>query len=107
MNDPPWEEVTDRSPIDHVRWGGVELRPGSQVRLQPRGGADILDIALQGKIATIETIEQDLEDRMYVAVIVDDDPGKDWGRMRKIAHRFFFSLDEVEPVDAGSDSTEG
>ena len=38
-----------------------------------------MDIALGGKVATIESIERDFEDRVHVAVIVDDDPGKEFG----------------------------
>ena len=48
------------------------------MRLWPLGRADIFDLALEGKIATIESIEQDFEDRIYLAVIVDDDPGTTW-----------------------------
>jgi hypothetical protein len=31
-------------------------------------------------------------------VVVDDDPGRDMGLMRQPGHRFFFSVEEVEPV---------
>ena len=55
--------------------------PGDRVRLWPRGRADILDMALEGKTATVEAIEQDFEDRVYLAVTVDDDPGKDLGHL--------------------------
>ena len=58
------------------------------------GGADILDIALDGKTATIESIERDFEDRVHVAVVVDDDPGKEFGLNRMPGHRFFFSPEE-------------
>jgi hypothetical protein len=69
------------------------LRPGARVRLRPRDGADVLDLALAGKRATVHAVERDLEGRTYVAVTVDDDPGKDLGPH---AHRFFFRSDEVE-----------
>ena len=49
--------------------------------------------------AVIESIEQDLEGRIYVAVIVDDDPGKDLGALRQPGHRFFFAPEEVEPLE--------
>ena len=42
-----------------------------------REGGDILDLALKDKTATIESIEQDMEDRIHLAVVVDDDPGSD------------------------------
>ena len=54
-------------------------RVGDRVRLWPLGDADILDMALKGKTATIASIEQDFEDRVYLAVTVDDDPGHDLG----------------------------
>ncbi len=44
------------------------------------------------------SIEQDYEDVVYLAVTVDDDPGADLGMLRQPGHRFFFTLDDVEPV---------
>ena len=77
---------------------GVDLRVGDQVRLWPKAGADILDLALAGKIATIEAIETDYENNTHLAVVLDDDPGRDLGMMRQPGHRFFFTLGEVEPM---------
>jgi hypothetical protein len=57
-----------------------------------------MDIALTGKIAAIEAIEQDAEGRIHFALVLDDDPGKDLGYMRQPGHRFFYTIDEVEPV---------
>lgn len=74
--------------------GGLEV--GDKVRLRPRRGADILDIALQGKVATVEAIERDFEGRAHVAVVLEDDPGRDLGMMRQPGHRFFFGIEEVE-----------
>jgi hypothetical protein len=53
---------------------------------------------LAGKTATIESIEQDFEGRVYLAVTVDEDPGRDFGQLRQPGHRFFFSPPEVEPL---------
>jgi hypothetical protein len=69
------------------------LRPGISVRLRPKRRADILDLALQGKRATIQAVERDFEGRTYIAVTVDEDPGKDLGIY---GHRFFFSPEELE-----------
>jgi len=74
-----------------------EIRPGDRVRLRPRGRADLFDLALAGMTATVEAIEQDFEGRVYLAVTVDDDPGRDLGRLGQPGHRFFFAPDEVEP----------
>jgi hydrogenase maturation protease len=77
---------------------GVQLRVGSRVKIRPQSRADIMDIALEGKIATLEAIEEDAEGRIHLALVLDDDPGKDLGFMRQPGHRFFYTLDEVEPV---------
>jgi hypothetical protein len=95
-----WDPLEEKSRLNHIRIGGVDLKTGDRVRLWPREcGTDIFDMALKGKTATIESIEQDYEDRIYLAVTVDDDPGKDFGDQRMPAHRFFFSPEEVEPLD--------
>lgn len=95
---PDWDPLQERPKLTEAFAGGVQLRAGDRVRICPKGRADILDIALEGKTATIESIEQDYEDRIYLALTVDDDPGRDFGRQRKPGHRFFFGIDEVEPL---------
>ena len=52
-----------------------------------------------GKAATVEAIEEDFDGRAWLAVIVDDDPGKDLGLLRQPGHRFFFAPEEVEPME--------
>ena len=93
-----WDFEDDRRRVECIQVGPAELRAGDRVRLRPLGRADIMDIALTGKIATIEAIEQDLEGRIFLAVTVDDDPGKDLGLLRQPGHRFFFRPDDVEPL---------
>lgn len=78
--------------------GVTRVRPGDRVRLQPRSRADIFDLALAGRTGTIASIEQDYEGQVYLAVTVEDDPGKDLGEQLRPGHRFFFSPDEVEPL---------
>jgi len=56
-------------------------------------------IALHGRTAVVESIERDYEDVVHVAVLVDDDPGKDLGALRQPGHRFFFGLDDLERVE--------
>jgi hypothetical protein len=51
----------------------------------------------------VEAIEQDLEDNVFLAVTVEDDPGRDLGLAGQIAHRFFFSVDEVSVVPSKVD----
>ncbi len=93
-----WDLESDRRRVDCIHVGAAEIRQGDRVRLHPRGRADILDLALVGMIATVEAIEQDYEGRVYLAVTVDDDPGKDLGLLRQPGHRFFFQPEEVEPL---------
>jgi hypothetical protein len=89
-----------RSPrkVEAVHVANAELRTGDRVILHPRGGADAFDIILRNKTATIVAIEQDYENRLHLAVTIDDDPGADIGAAGKIGHRFYFRPDEVQPV---------
>jgi hypothetical protein len=95
-----WDPAGTDNTTESVRWGDGRLHRGDRVRLRPRGRADIMDIALDGRTAVVESIERDYEDLIHVAVLVDDDPGKDLGAMRQPGHRFFFSLDDIEPVQS-------
>jgi hypothetical protein len=92
------DEKSDRRRLECVHLGAVELTRGDRVRLRPRGRADVFDLVLAGMTATIQAIEQDFEDRVHLAVTVDDDPGQDFGTAGLPGHRFFFGLDEVEPL---------
>jgi hypothetical protein len=104
MND-HWDPLAERPMVDSIRVFGVELRAGSRVRLWPQKKADIMDMALEGKIALIEAIEQDFEDNIQLAVVVDDDPGREFGMLRQPGHRFFFAPEEVEPLtDAAAET---
>jgi hypothetical protein len=98
-----WDPLGENPGTDHVTVDGVVLRPGGRVCLWPAGRADILDLALKGKTATIEAIEEDFEGRIHLAVTVDEDPGKDLGQGRQPGHRFFFGVEEVEPIPFGND----
>lgn len=93
-----WGLEADRRKLECVHIGAAEVRAGDHVRLRPRGRADIMDMVLVDKTATVEAIEQDYEGRVYLAVTVDEDPGKDLGMLRQPGHRFFFQVDEVEPL---------
>ena len=100
----PFEE-TKLAP-ESVLVFGVALRVGDRVRLWPQSmgpqkKADILDMALNGKVAVIEAILQDFEDQIQFAVVLDDDPGQEFGMLRQPGHRFFFTPEEVEPVLSG------
>jgi len=72
---------------------------GKKVILKPKKGRDAFDIFLKDKIGIVESVETDFEDRVYAAVVLEDDEGKDLGFDRKIAHRFFFDADEIEVLE--------
>ena len=91
----PWGETT---PLESVEIGGRKVRVGDRVRLRPTGMADIFDLALREKVAIVDGIEQDFEDQVQLAVVIEDDPGRDLGELRQPGHRFFFKPTEVEPL---------
>lgn len=79
-----------------IQIGTTTLARGSRVRLAPQKRADSMDMFLAGRIATVASVHRDLEDRIYVAVTVDDDPGAD---LRRAYGRFFyFSPEEIVPI---------
>ncbi|HWE61803.1 MAG TPA: hypothetical protein VHB98_08835 [Chloroflexota bacterium] len=100
----PWEQ--DHATLSQMVIDGMAVVSGSRVRLRPCPGGDILDLALAGKVAVVQAIEQDFEGKIMLAVTVEDDPGRDLGEGSGAAggwqpgHRFFFSPAEVEPLDA-------
>lgn len=98
MNEWEWQLLEDKPTIERVAIGEAECGVGDRVRLRPRKGGDIVDVALSGKTAIIESIEQDYEGEVQVAIVLDDDPGKDLGMLRQPGHRFFFTVEELEPV---------
>lgn len=93
-----WNQEQDKKPMDCVSIFGVLVKPGDRVRLWPQKSADIMDLALKGKVAIVEAIESDFDDQIHLAVVLEDDPGRDLGMLRQPGHRFFFSPAEVEPM---------
>jgi hydrogenase maturation protease len=100
-----WNPFEEKPKLESVRVAGVDLHPGDRVRINPRKTADIMDLALRGQIAVIESIEQDYEEQIHLAVILDNDPGRDLGALRQPGHRFFFAPEEVEPVAESESDT--
>jgi hypothetical protein len=98
MNEWEWQLLEEKTPLESVPVNGVEIKKGMRVRLKPRAGGDIFDLALAEKVAVIEAIEQDYEGKVHFAVVLEDDPGRDMGMLRQPGHRFFFSPEEVEPL---------
>jgi len=77
---------------------GRVLRIGDRVHLIPKRRADIMDLVLKGEVAVIEAIERDLDGQVHIAVVIEADPGREFGLERMPGHRFFFSPDEIDPI---------
>ena len=92
------QEEEQHKRLESVVVSCVTVKPGDRVRLWPQKSADIMDIALKSKVAVIEAIETDFEEKVHLAVVIEDDPGREFGMMRQPGHRFFFSPEEIEPL---------
>jgi hypothetical protein len=79
-----------------VEVGAERVSRGGRVRLAPRRNADAQDLFLAGRIARVEAVHRDVEDRVYVAVTVEDDPAADIHR--SFGRFFYFYPEELEPV---------
>ena len=97
MNEWEFQLLEDKVPAESVEIAGREVKKGDRVVLRPRAGGDIFDVALAGQTAIVEAIEQDYEGKLQLAVVLEEDPGKDLGLLRQPGHRFFFKPEEVEP----------
>jgi hypothetical protein len=95
---PWWDPEADASvspDTDSVVIGGQRVARGSLVRLRPGARrADAQDMFLVGRIAEVQAVLLDVEDRPYLAVALTDHPDPDLS----VAHgRFlYFMPDEVE-----------
>jgi hypothetical protein len=98
--DPRAREILDRSEslteedlmgLHGAVRGFQTLRGGEQI--------DPFEVEGLGKVAIVEKIEQDFEDRILLAVSVEDDPGREMVDLPVLGHRFFFSPEEVEPLE--------
>jgi hydrogenase maturation protease len=96
-----WAELERPGP-ESALVDGVELRRGSRVVLRPGAGGDGLDVVLAGRVAVVEGVDEDAEGKLHLSVTLEDDPGRELGDAHVLGHRFFFRLDEVEPLAAGS-----
>jgi hypothetical protein len=88
----PGESEVVVDDVTFRRGDKVIIRPGDQLGSLER--KDVLDSLLEGRVATIERIYLDPDDRIYLGVTVDDDPGQDL--MRDTGRYLFFFTDEVE-----------
>lgn len=78
----------------HVTVDGVRIERGASVILRPGTDGNPHDKMLHGRHATVERIYIDFDDRVHLAVTVDDDPGQ--ALMRETGRYLFFFPHEVE-----------
>ncbi len=91
------DEEQEQPRLTSIQVDGREIKVGDQVLLRPSARADAFDMLLVGKTARIVEIRQDYEDRVYLMVALDDDPGREQADERVMpGHRFFFFPQEVE-----------
>lgn len=91
LSDPTPEEPPGER---RVEVDGVTYALGAKVVLRLEGRPDPYDQILNGRVATIERIYYDYEDKLYFGVTVDDDPGQEL--MRDTGRFLFFFVGELE-----------
>jgi hypothetical protein len=96
---PWWDPGADSSvspETDRVTIDGVSVGKGSRVRLRPSGRADAHDMFLVGRVAVVQAVLLDVDEKWHLAVTLEDDLGSELyaahGRYR------YFGTDEVEPL---------
>jgi hypothetical protein len=83
------------SPEDaFVMVGDVRVARGSHIRLRPSRRADAMDMFLRDQAATVAGVYRDVDDRTYVAVTIDCDPGA--AMHDSFGRYFYFGSDEIE-----------
>lgn len=77
---------------------GIEYKKGDKVKLKlGHRRSDASDMFFNGRMATIETLYTDYDDKIYLAVTLDDDPGQQLHRELNI-YRYYLP-DEVEKIN--------
>ena len=96
MQDPA-RQLDDIPGEEEVVIDEVAYRRGDKVLLRLGDRDDLYDRILDGRVATLERIYYDYDDRLYFGVTVDDDPGQDL--MRDTGRFLFFFAGEVEAME--------
>jgi hypothetical protein len=80
---------------DAVLVQGTRVTAGSRVRLRPRRhGSDAQDVFLAGRTATVDRVLHDVDGSRFVAVTLDDDPGRDL--LAEYGRHYQFTPEELE-----------
>ena len=100
LNDTPWWDPGQDASFDPfsdvMRIGGVEVRNGTRVRLNPTRRADANDLFYAGRLATVKGVFDDVDGDQHVAVTLDDDPAA--GMLEWQGRFLYFHPDEIEVV---------
>lgn len=91
---PRLDGANDNPGLERATVDGVTYERGSSLILRPGTNRDPFDKMLDGKRATLERIYVDYDDRVYLAVTVNDDPGQEL--MRETGRYLFFFTHEVQ-----------
>lgn len=98
---PWWDPGVDASvspETDQVEVAGVAVARGSRVRLCPGARrADAQDMFLAGRVARVEGVFLDVEDKRYLAVTLEEDPAAELHQWH--GRYLYFAPDEVEPLE--------
>lgn len=89
-------EVDNNPGEDRATVDGVTFVKGSKLLLKPGTDRGVHDRLLDGRRATLERIYVDYDERIHLAVTVDDDPGQQL--MRETGRYLFFFANEVQPL---------
>ena len=81
---------------ERVTVDGVVFERGATLVLQPGTDRDPYDRMLDGRRAMLERIYVDYDERVYLGVTVDDDPGQEL--MRETGRYLFFFTNEVQTL---------
>jgi hypothetical protein len=102
---PWWDEGRDaraRPESDSVLVGDVAVAHGSRVLLRPSRRSDAQDLFLAGQTAVVSRVYLDVDGGRHIAVVLEDDPGRDL--YDTTGRYYYFAPDEVEPLPAREDA---
>jgi hypothetical protein len=93
---PVFGDGTEDPSRDCVVVKGIPVAKGSRVLLRPSRRADAQDLFLAGMTALVQRVYFDVDGATHVAVVLEDDPGRD---LYDTTGRFYyFAPDEIEPL---------